>query len=411
MVRLNPNYRKLVAGYLFSEIARRRQAFKDSHPEDKIWDLGIGNTTEPLTPAVSEGLEQGVNLLRSPDTYKGYGPERGMNELRESIAEQYFRRHGVDLTPSEIFVSDGAKPDTANIQSIFSPRTSIALQDPVYPVYLDTNVIAGRTGKFDEKTGKYERVIYMPCTEENGFIPEIPSEKAGLVYLCSPNNPTGTVMTRKSLERFVEYAHDHKSVIIFDSAYSDFITESGNLRSIYEIPDARSCAIEVSSFSKNAGFTGVRLGWTAVPNSLVVEGSNPGAVNNVWNRRQSTFFNGASNIAQTGGLLGVLSEKGQEECRELVAHYMGNAEIIRNGLDELGLRFYGGVNAPYIWMKTPDEMLSWDFFDKLLEEAHVVGTPGAGFGPSGEGFFRFSAFGHRNEVEQAMESIKSNLRL
>jgi LL-diaminopimelate aminotransferase len=399
MATVNPHYDELAAGYLFPEIAKRTKAFQAQHPDAKLLRLGIGNTTEPLGHQLLAGLHDGVDKLSVVENYTGYGDEQGDPRLREALAKSYAKR-GVTLEPSEIFVSDGAKPDSANIQSIFGLENVVAVQDPAYPVYVDTNIIAGRK----------KNILYMPCTEGNGFFPAVPQQKADLIYICSPNNPTGAVATRDQLKMFVDYAREHKAVILFDAAYAQFIKDGSLPRTIYEIDGAKECAIEINSFSKSAGFTGVRLGWSVVPKALVVEGTEPGKVNALWNRRQTTFFNGASNIVQEGGLA-ALTEQGQNQCQETIDHYMGNAQIILAGLQKMGIKTYGGDNAPFIWMKTPAEMKSWDFFDKMLNEAHVVCTPGAGFGPSGEGFVRLSAFGHRENIEAAVASIQKNLRL
>ncbi len=408
MATINSNYNKLSAGYLFPEIARRTGAYLENHPDVKVMRLGIGNTTEPLPPSVIERLHHTVEKLGKAETYTGYADgSEGELDLREGIAGRYAER-GVALDPDEIFVSDGGKPDSANIQSIFGLDNVVAVQDPAYPVYVDSNVIGGRTGKMVD--GQYEGVVYMPCTEANGFFPELPAEKVDLIYICSPNNPIGSVATRSQLQAFVDFARDHRAVIIFDAAYCAYISDPELPHSIYEVDGAGACAIEINSFSKDTGFTGVRLGWTVVPQALVLEDGGPGVVNGLWRRRQNTMFNGASNIVQ-GGALAVFTEAGKAECAEMVAYYMANAQRIRSGLERLGLTAYGGVHAPYLWMKTPGGMGSWDFFDKLLSEAHVVGTPGAGFGPSGEGFFRLSAFGHREDIELAVESIEKNLKL
>lgn len=407
MARLNDNYDKLTAGYLFPEIAKRTKAYKEAHPGVEVFRLGIGDTTEPLTPAVTAAMHAAVDKLSKSATYTGYGDEQGSKNLREAVAARY-SKFGVSLDPSEVFISDGAKPDLANLPSIFHASNVIAVQDPVYPVYVDSNVIAGRTGKNSD--GRYAGIVYMPCTEQNGFIPAVPKEKADLIYFCSPNNPTGAVATKEQLKAFVDYARRNKAVILFDAAYAAYISDPSLPRSIYEIPGAKECAIEVYSFSKDAGFTGVRLGWTVVPKELVTEDAAAGKANSLWNRRQCTMFNGASNIAQEGGLA-ALSPEGQKECSQLVSYYMENARLVKAGLESMGLKVFGGVNAPYLWMKTPNGMNSWNFFDKLLSEAHVVGTPGSGFGPCGEGYFRFSAFGHRENVQKAVASIKQNLRL
>ncbi len=407
MAKINAHYRKLSAGYLFPEISRRVAAFQKENPKAKIYRLGIGNTTEPLPLSVIGGLNDGVQRLASHETYSGYGDEQGDLDLRKALVLLY-RQRGVMLEAAEIFVSDGAKPDSGNIQSIFGTDNLAAFQDPAYPVYVDSNVIAGRSGTCDSNNGSYNGFIYMRCSEENGFIPEPPAEKADLIYLCSPNNPTGAVATHQQLQKFVDYARENRAVIIFDAAYADFITDPELPRSIYEIAGAEQCAVEINSFSKSAGFTGVRLGWTVVPKGLVVEDSVPGELNRLWLRRQTTFFNGASNIAQRGGLA-VLSPRGQEECRAVTSYYMENARLIREGLQKIGLIIYGGVNAPYLWLKTPGGLSSWAFFDKLLNETQVVGTPGSGFGPAGEGFFRLSAFGRRADIEAAVEQIIAKL--
>ncbi len=409
MARINANYRKLSAGYLFSEIGRRVALFRQENPGVKVHHLGIGNTTEPLTPAVIAGLRDGVDRLATIDSYRGYGDEQGEEELRAGLV-RFYRRRGITLHLDELFISDGAKPDAGNIQSIFSSDSVVAFQDPAYPVYVDSNVIAGRSGSYNNNRGDYAGFVYMVCNEENGFIPDPPQDKVDLIYLCSPNNPTGAVATHKQLKKFVEYARKCKAVIIFDASYSEFIADPQLPRSIYEVESAEECAIEINSFSKFAGFTGVRLGWSVVPKALTAEEGEPGELHRFWLRRQTTFFNGASNIAQCGGIA-VLSDQGLKESAELIGYYMENARVIRDGLLVTGLNIYSGVNAPYLWLKTPGGLTSWDFFDKLLHEANVVGTPGSGFGPSGEGYFRLSAFGHRENIEEAVSSVKKNLRL
>lgn len=409
MAQINTHYRKLSAGYLFPEIGRRIKLFQQENPHLKVHRLGIGNTTEPLTPAVINGLKEGVERLAAVETYTGYGDEQGEEELRAALA-RYYGRLGLELDLDEFFISDGAKPDAGNIQSIFGTGNRVAVQDPAYPVYVDTNVIAGRSGPYDPRRGNYAGFIYMICTSENNFMPDPPREDADLIYLCSPNNPTGAVATHRELQRFVDYARERGAIIIYDASYAEFITDPGLPRSIYEVEGAFECAIEINSFSKWAGFTGVRLGWSIVPRALAAGESEPGEIHNLWLRRQTTFFNGASNIAQRGGLA-VLTPEGLKECAALVNYYMENARIIREGLQGMGLTVYGGVNAPYLWLKAPGGLASWDFFDKLLNEAHVVGTPGSGFGPSGEGYLRLSAFGHRTDIEEAVKSLKENLKL
>lgn len=407
MAKINQNYDKLAAGYLFPEIARRTNAFLDSNQGAEVLRLGIGDTTEPIVAAVLKGLHDGVDSLGAAETYSGYGPSEGVQALREALAREYGEL-GVNLAFDEFFVSDGAKSDSANIQSIFSKDCVVAVQDPAYPVYVDSNVIYGRTGEATDSG--YEGLIYMPCTEENGFFPPLPDGKVDLIYLCSPNNPTGAVASKSQLKSFVDYALEHKAIIFFDSAYAAFITDPDLPRSIYEIEGADKCAIEFNSFSKTAGFTGVRLAWTVVPKACEAEDAPAGKLHALWTRRQNTFFNGASNVVQAGGLA-ALSSEGKAQTAQQVAFYLENARIINEGLQSLNITTYGGGNAPYVWMKAPGGLSSWNFFDKLLNECHVVGTPGSGFGPAGEGFFRLSAFGHRENVERAVRSIKENLDL
>ncbi|MBI2597154.1 LL-diaminopimelate aminotransferase [Candidatus Daviesbacteria bacterium] len=397
MAKINSNYNKLPPSYFFLEMGKKVKAFQEKNPEVEILRLGIGNTTEALTSTVIKGLTKGVQKLADVKTYTGYGDEQGDSRLRTALAAYYQKSH-INLDPQEIFISDGAKPDCANILSIFSDSSIVAVADPAYPVYVDSSIIAGK------------KVIYMRCSQENGFISDLPSKKADLIFLCSPNNPTGVVLTKKKLQVFVEYARKTAAVIIFDAAYAEYIQDQDLPKSIYEIPGAKSCAIEINSFSKWAGFTGVRLGWSVVPMDLIVEGEKKGKINSLWNRRQTTMFNGASNIAQEGGLA-VLSQAGQKECKKLVDYYMRNSEIIKEGLESMGLKVFGGVNAPYLWVKCPKGLTSWEFFDKLLNDAHVVSTPGSGFGSMGEGYLRLSAFGHRENIKKAVESIKKNLVL
>jgi LL-diaminopimelate aminotransferase len=406
MATLNANYDKIQAGYLFPEIGRRTRAYAAEHPDVDVFRLGIGDTTEPLSASVVAAMRAAVDRLADASTYTGYGDDSlGEPPLREAIAQRY-AGYGASIDADEVCVSDGAKPDSANIQSIFGVDNVVAVQDPAYPVYVDSNVIAGRTGTGTD--GQYDGLVYMPCTEANDFFPALPEEKVDLIYICSPNNPTGAVATKNQLKSFVDYARANKAVIIYDSAYAAFISDPDLPRSIYEIDGATECAIELNSFSKEAGFTGVRLGWTIVPKALVCEGSEPGQIHQRWCRRQNTMFNGAANVVQAGGLA-VLSEQGQQECAKLVAYYMNNARVIKAGLEEVGLTVFGGVNAPYIWMKTPNGLTSWEFFDEMLHKANVVGTPGSGFGPSGEGYFRLSAFGNADNVLRAVESIKANI--
>lgn len=407
MARINTSYRKLAAGYLFPEIAKRTKLFQEKNPDVEIMRLGIGDTTEPLTETVIKGLHDAVTALGTREGYSGYGDSEGNPELRQAISAHY-QACGADVSADDVFVSDGAKPDSSNIQSIFGTGNIVAVQDPAYPVYVDSNVIAGRSGEAVD--GCYEGFVYMPCTSENGFFPDLPRSKVDLIYICSPNNPTGAVATREQLKGFIDYALKRRAVILYDSAYSIYIQDDSLPRSIYEIDGARNCAIEFSSFSKSAGFTGVRLGWTIVPDEVTVEDTVAGEIKSLWTRRQNTFFNGASNIVQAGGLA-ALSDAGRSEMKELADFYMENAAIIREGVQSVGIEAYGGENAPYVWMKTPGGIDSWSFFDKVLSECHVVGTPGAGFGPSGEGYFRLSAFGHRSNIETSVASIHENLKL
>ncbi|MDD4301736.1 MAG: LL-diaminopimelate aminotransferase [Sphaerochaeta sp.] len=409
MATINTNFQKLASGYLFPEIARRTKVWQESNPGVEVLRLGIGNTTEALPPAVCDAMKEKIKKLSDRATYSGYGDEQGDTALREALV-RYYGRYGVELKSTEFFVSDGAKSDAANIQDLFSSENVVAIQDPAYPVYVDSNVVGGRTGLFNKEKGLYDGFVYLSSTEENGFIPSPPEQKVDLIYLCSPNNPTGAVATHAQLKAFVDYAIEHKSIIIFDSAYSEYVTEEGYPRSIYEVEGAKRCAIEINSFSKFSGFTGVRLGWTIVPEELECEDAPSGLLNSMWNRRQCTFFNGASNIAQAGGLA-ALEGEGYDQSRALVEYYLENARIIREGLEKVGLRVYGGVNSPYIWAKTPNGMDSWEFFDILLDKCHVVVTPGGGFGPSGAAFVRVSSYGHRENVIKAMAQIEENLQV
>lgn len=411
MAKINSNYDKLSAGYLFPEISKRVKEYRLNNNNVDVIKLGIGNTTQALPKSIILGMHSFVDRLGDPKTYTGYEDDDvayAIPGIREALVEEY-KKLGVLFDVNEIFVSDGAKSDLANIQSIFSQSAVVAVQDPTYPGYIDVNVILGRTG-IKNANNQYEGVIYMPCVESNNFFPEIPKERVDIIYLCSPNNPTGSVATREQLRGFVDYARSNKSIIIFDAAYSEFISDSSLPKSIYEIEGAKECAIEINSFSKMAGFTGVRLGWTIVPMDCVCEGMERKKLNSLWKRRQTTMFNGPSNVAQYAGLA-ALSEQGRNEIKLVVDYYMGNAKIIRAGLESIGIKCFGGVNAPYIWMKTPNGIKSWDFFDKLLNECQVVCTPGAGFGPSGEGYVRLSAFGGRENTIKAIEQIKKNLKI
>jgi len=402
MVRINQHFLKLHNYFLFTEIAQRAERFLQKHPDVTLFKLGIGDTTEPLPQSVITGLKRGVEKLSNKKTYVGYGDERGEIALRKGFVSWY-QEHGVSLDADEIFISDGAKTDLANIPSLFHQRCIIAVQDPVYPMYVDSNVIYGRTGKY--KNGRYKKVVYMPCVKENNFVPSLPKTRVDLIYLCMPNNPTGSIMTKKQLAEFVAYAKQHKAIIIFDTAYAAFVQDPKLPRSIYEIPGAKQCAIEINSFSKSAGFTGVRMGWTVVPKDLRVEDAIPGEVNALWKRRQATMFNGVSHITQEGAL-GLLTKQGQKECHDITQYYLENARLIRATLTQLGFEVFGGENAPYLWVETPKGLSSWEFFDLLLEKAHIVVTPGVGFGPHGEGYVRFSSFGHRETIQEAVKSLQ-----
>ncbi|NEO87486.1 MAG: LL-diaminopimelate aminotransferase [Spirulina sp. SIO3F2] len=408
MATINDNYRKLKAGYLFPEIARRVRTFTDANPDAPIIKLGIGDVTEPLPEACRTAMTQAIADMGDRATFKGYGPEQGYGWLREAIAAHDFQSRGADVDASEIFVSDGAKCDSGNILDIFGHDNIIGVTDPVYPVYVDTNVMAGNTGDANN-SGEYGGLVYMPISAANNFVAQIPSQKVDLIYLCFPNNPTGAVATKEYLKQWVDYALVHGSIILFDAAYEAFITDESLPHSIYEIEGARNCAIEFRSFSKNAGFTGTRCAFTVVPKSLMgkaADGSDV-ALHGLWNRRQCTKFNGVSYIVQRGAEA-VYSEAGQAQTKALIQFYLENAAIVREKLTAAGLTVYGGVNAPYVWVKTPDGVTSWDFFDQLLQKANVVGTPGSGFGAAGEGYFRISAFNSRANVNEAMRRISEN---
>ncbi len=407
MALINENYLKLKAGYLFPEIARRVREFSSANPAAKVIRLGIGDVTQPLAPAVLKAFHEAVDDLGTTENFAGYGPEQGYDWLSEVLIEKCFKPLGVELKTHEIFISDGSKCDCANMLDIFALDNKVAIGDPVYPVYNDTNVMVGRTGEADEK-GYYKGVVYMPFTEENNFVPELPKEKVDIIYLCFPNNPTGTVASKDELKKWVDYANANDAVIFFDAAYEAFITTPGIPHSIYEIEGAKSCAIEFRSFSKTAGFTGVRCGLVVIPDELkgTKQNGEKHPLNKLWLRRMTTKFNGTSYPVQKAAAA-VYSEEGWQQTREIIDYYMENARIIREGLAEAGITCYGGVDSPYIWLKTPQGLSSWDFFDKLLSECHVVGTPGSGFGPSGEGYFRLSAFGDRDNIKTAVERIKN----
>lgn len=410
MTTINDNYLKLKAGYLFPEIARRVNAFAEVNPTAPIIKLGIGDVTEPLPEACRAAMIQAVEDMGDRNRFKGYGPEQGYLWLREKIAQHDFQSRGCDISADEIFISDGSKCDCGNILDIFGSDNTIAVTDPVYPVYVDTNVMAGHTGEAKDN-GEYEGLIYLPISADNDFTAEIPSSKVDLIYLCFPNNPTGATATKAHLAAWVDYARTHGSIILFDAAYEAFITDAELPHSIYEIDGARDCAIEFRSFSKNAGFTGTRCALTVVPKSLkgkAADGSDV-ELHRLWNRRQSTKFNGVSYIVQRGAEA-VYSAAGQAQTQALIDFYMENARIIREQLTAAGIQVYGGVNAPYVWVKTPNNLSSWDFFDQLLQTCYVVGTPGSGFGAAGEGYFRISAFNSRANVEEAMQRITAQFK-
>lgn len=406
MALVNENYLKLPGSYLFSEIAKRVEAFKNANPEAEIIRLGIGDVTKPLVPEVVKAMHDAVDEMSVAASFRGYGPEQGYRFLIDQIIENDFRPRGVELEFDEVFVSDGSKSDCGNIGDILGIDNTVAVMDPVYPVYIDTNVMAGRAGSLNEM-GYWNNLVYIPCTAENDFVPSLPEKRVDVIYLCFPNNPTGTTLTKDQLKQWVDYALANQSIILFDAAYEAFITEEDVPHSIYEIEGAKECAIEFRSFSKTAGFTGTRCAYTVVPKQLMAytaEGA-PVSLNKLWNRRQCTKFNGVPYVIQRAAEA-VYSEEGKRQVKEVIAYYLENAKLIREGLKEQGLSIVGGVNSPYIWLKTPEGMSSWDFFDFMLTKLNIVGTPGSGFGPSGEGYFRLTAFGTRENCLAAIERIK-----
>lgn len=404
MVKINKNFLKLQESYLFSTIAKKVEKYQKEHPDKKIIRLGIGDVTLPIPKVVTYAIRKATDEMEKKETFKGYGPEQGYQFLREKIVKYDYISRGIQLDRDEVFVSDGAKCDTGNIVDLFDTNNIVAIGDPVYPVYLDTNVIAGRSGEYNESTGKYDNIVYIKNSEENNFTPspEDLEKHADIIYLCSPNNPTGTAMSKEVLTNWVTYAKEHNSIILYDAAYEAYIQDENIPHSIYEIEGAKDVAIEFKSFSKTAGFTGLRCAYTVIPKQLEIDGVS---INRLWNRRQCTKFNGVSYIIQRGAEA-IYSEEGQEEIKKNISYYQENAKIILEGLNEIGMKAFGGKNAPYIWLKTPNQMKSWGFFDKLLEEANVVGTPGVGFGPSGEGYFRLTAFGDKENTIEAVERIK-----
>ena len=402
MVKINENFLKLPGNYLFSEIAKKVNIFQETHKEKKLIRLGIGDVTLPIAPVILDAMHAAVEEMGKKESFHGYAPDLGYEFLRSAIAKNDYQMRGCEISEDEIFISDGAKSDSGNIQEIFGLENRIAVCDPVYPVYVDTNVMAGRTGMYSKETEQWSDVIYLPCSAENHFIPDLPKETPDLIYLCFPNNPTGSAITKENLQIWVDYANKMGSVIIYDAAYEAYITEENVPHSIYECEGARTCAIELRSFSKNAGFTGVRLGFTVIPKELVRQGV---MLHALWARRHGTKYNGAPYIIQRAGEA-VYSEEGKKQVKEQIEYYMRNAKVILEGVKSAGFCATGGVNAPYIWLKTPDTMNSWEFFDYLLEKANVVGTPGSGFGPGGEGYFRLTAFGTYENTIEAIDRIK-----
>ena len=405
MININENFLNLQDSYLFSTVAKKVAEFQKNNPDKKIIKLGIGDVTKPIVPAVIEAMHKATDELAKDETFRGYGPEQGYDFLRNAIMENDFKDLGIEA--DEIFVSDGAKCDCGNIVDIFCRNNKVAITDPVYPVYLDTNVMSGRSGKYNEENGIYENIVYMPVTKENNFVPELPKEPVDIIYLCFPNNPTGTVLRKEELKKFVDYAKANKAIILFDAAYEVFITEENVPHSIYEIEGAKDVAIEFRSFSKTAGFTGVRCAYAVVPKTVFgyTKDGDKVSLNKLWNRRTTTKFNGVSYVVQRAAEA-TYSEEGRKQILENIKYYQENAKIIKDGLQEAGFEVFGGVNSPYIWLKTPNNMKSWEFFDKLLEKANVVGTPGSGFGPSGEGYFRLTAFGTQENSIEAIKRIK-----
>mgnify|MGYP001454254319 FL=1 len=403
MFQVNENYLKLPGSYLFSTIGKKVKAYKEANPQANVISLGIGDVTQPLAPAIIEALHKSVDEMGDAATFHGYAPDLGYEFLRSAIAKNDYKDRGCDIEADEIFVSDGAKSDSGNIQEIFGLDNKIAVCDPVYPVYVDTNVMAGRTGEYNKERGNFDNVIYMPCTKATNFAPEIPKETPDIIYLCFPNNPTGSTITKDQLQEWVDYANKVGAVIIYDAAYEAYISEDNVPHTIYECDGAKTCAIELRSFSKNAGFTGTRLGFTVIPKELESNGTK---LNALWARRHGTKFNGAPYIIQRAGEA-VYSEEGKKQTQAQVAYYMNNAKVIMDGLKNAGFSVSGGVNAPYVWLETPKDMTSWEFFDYLLNNANIVGTPGSGFGPSGEGYFRLTAFGTHENTLKAIERIKN----
>lgn len=408
MSYINENFLELQESYLFSTIAKKVAEYSKKNPEKKIIKLGIGDVTRPIVPACIEAMHRAVDEMGTQAGFKGYGPEQGYEFLRKAIVENEYKSRGIDISEDDIFVSDGAKCDCGNIVDIFAEENKVAITNPVYPVYLDTNVMSGRSGKYNKENGEYENIIYLPVTEENDFKPQLPKEKVDMIYLCFPNNPTGTVLTKEELKIWVDYAISNKSIILYDSAYEAFITDKNIPKSIYEIEGAKQVAIEFKSYSKTAGFTGLRCGYMVIPEEVkgYTKDGKEVQLKKLWNRRTCTKFNGASYIIQRAAEA-IYTEEGKKQIKENINYYLENARIIKDSLKDTGFNVYGGDNAPYIWLRVPQNMTSWEFFDKLLEEVNVVGTPGSGFGPSGEGYFRLTAFATRENTIEAMGRIKN----
>ena len=411
MSYINENFLELQDSYLFSTIAKKVAKFTSENPDKKIIKLGIGDVTKPIVPACIEAMHKAVDEIGTKEGFKGYGPEQGYEFLRKAIVKNDYKDRGINILEDEIFVSDGAKCDCGNIVDIFAKENKVAITDPVYPVYLDTNVMSGRSGKYNKEKEIYENIVYLPVTAENNFKPDLPNEKVDMIYLCFPNNPTGTVLNKEDLKKWINYAKENKSIILYDSAYEAFITEEDVPHSIYEVEGAREVAIEFKSYSKTAGFTGIRCGYVVIPKEVMgyTKDGEEVSFNKLWNRRTCTKFNGVSYITQKAAEA-TYSKEGKKQIKENIKEYMDNASIIKRGLEEAGFTTYGGVNSPYVWLKVPEGMSSWEFFDKLLEEANVVGTPGSGFGPHGEGYFRLTAFGTKENTVEAMNRISKLLK-
>ena len=412
MSYINENFMQLQESYLFSTIAKKVEKYTKENPNKTVIKLGIGDVTRPIVPECIKAMHKAVDEMGTQEGFRGYGPEQGYDFLRKAILENDYKSKGIDLEIDEIFVSDGAKCDTGNIVDIFSEDNRVAITDPVYPVYIDTNVMSGRSGRFNQEKGIYENIVYLPVSAENDFKPELPKEKVDMIYLCFPNNPTGTVLTKEELSKWVQYAKENKSIILYDSAYEAFITQENIPHSIYEIEGAKDVAIEFRSFSKTAGFTGVRCAYVVIPKTLkgYTKDGEEVSYNKLWNRRTCTKFNGTSYIVQRTAEA-IYTKQGKKEIEENIKYYMENARIIREGLEEIGIKYYGGINAPYVWLKVPNNMSSWEFFDILLEKVNIVGTPGSGFGPHGEGYFRLTAFGTKENTIKAVERIKRSKNL